>query len=93
MSAEEEAYYKERMKNYDEAKQSKFFTSSNWAKFKQNRHKVKTDEERRYESNKKYNQYQPKEDSNMHEKNRGYTQDDIYNSWTAYMSGFNPFKI
>ena len=38
--------------------------------FKQNRHKIKTDAERRAEREAKYGKYEPKEDSAFHENNR-----------------------
>ncbi len=48
-------------------------SKSNWNKFKNNRHKIPTDAERRAEREAKYRKYEPGEQSNFHAQNRGYT--------------------
>ena len=58
-------------KEYEKAKRAAQ-SKGNWQKFQKNRHKIKTESERRAEREASYKKYQPNQDSNFHPHNRGY---------------------
>ena len=55
--------------------------------FKKNRHKIKTDAERRAERQAKYGKYNPGADSAFHTANREFTDANVRSTWDAFVKG------
>lgn len=86
----EQDIYEEYFKQHNEGKNTDAFKNTNFEQFKRNRHKIKTDAERRAENEAKYQKYMPNEDSNFHKNNRHFLDFD-HTKWRFLTT--NPFEI
>ena len=66
---------------------------SNFNSFKKNRHKIKTDAERRAEREAKFGKHNPGPESGFNSKNRAYMWVNTRNTFEAFMKGHSMFKI
>jgi hypothetical protein len=92
MSEDEQAYYKRYFEKFEKARDTAEFNSTNFMNFKNNRHNIRTEAEKKAEREANYKKFEAKEDSNFHTINRGFSSKKFDgNIYKAMLRGFNPF--